>query len=141
MSSIKGKINAVITLSPSTCYYMRTGKCSLEVIKDFYIPALPRTTAADLLYCPKLYKAMCSRDKHKPVSLTPCECGHAEIVSGHQRACIASKKGIELFIKPTTGGRFKKSCPTCEGQLTFEKDQGTHRIVNLSVIVKDDYIK
>ena len=132
MSNIKGKIRAVINLSPSTCHFMRTGKCSLKVVSDYFTSTSTRTSAADLLYCPKLYRLMRGRDNRKPVVITPCECGHAEVISGHQRVCIASQTGIELAVK-LTRGRHKKNCPVCGGQLTFEKNAGTNQIVGLQI--------
>ena len=61
MSIVKGTIEANITLSKSTCYYMKTGKCSLNLVSDYYISAQTKTAANDLLYCPRLFRAMSNR--------------------------------------------------------------------------------
>ena len=133
---VKGKIEAVVTLSPSTCYYMQTGKCSLNVVTDYYISTSTRCAANDLLYCPRLLRAMRNRERLKPITVTPCECGHAEVVSGHQRACIASQKALELAIQPAKA-KPKSDCTVCAGQLTFEKNSGGHRLVKLKIRMKD----
>ncbi|HIW73345.1 MAG TPA: hypothetical protein H9684_03390 [Firmicutes bacterium] len=137
MSAVKGKIEASITLSRSTCYFMRTGRCSLDIVTDYYVATSTRTSANDLLYCPRLFRAMRNRERMKPISVTPCECGHAEVVSGHQRACIASRENLELVIQPA-GPEVKAECPICGGQLTFEENGGGSRIVALRVRVEDD---
>ncbi|MDD4414335.1 MAG: hypothetical protein PHR14_07290 [Oscillospiraceae bacterium] len=136
MSRIKSKIESVITLSPSTCYYMRTGQCSLDVVTDYFIPTSSRTGAGELLFCPRLYRAMCNRERMKPITVTPCECGHAEVVSGHQRACIASRKGIELAIRPSSG-KHKSNCSICGGQVTFERNSGSHKFVGVKVCAQE----
>ena len=110
MGAVKGKIEASITLSRSTCYFMRTGRCSLDIVTDYYVATSTRTSANDLLYCPRLFRAMRNRERMKPISVTPCECGHAEVVSGHQRACIASRENLELVIQPA-GPEVKAECP------------------------------
>lgn len=137
MSIVKGRIEANITLSKSTCYFMLTGKCSLDVVTDYYIAISTRTAANDLLYCPRLYRAMCNRERLKPIAVTPCECGHAEVVSGHQRACIASRKQLELAIQPA-GQDLKDSCPHCGGQITFDENYGNNRIISLRVYADDE---
>ena len=85
MSVIRGNIEATITLSKATCYFMKTGKCSLHIIDDHFLPA-GKVAANDLMYCPRLYKAMLAKEQNKPITVMPCACGHAEVVSGHQRA-------------------------------------------------------
>ena len=75
---------------------------------------------------------MRTRERLKPITVMPCECGHAEVVSGHQRACIASRKGMELAIKPV-GSRFKETCPVCMGQITFDESNSNNRIIALNV--------
>lgn len=137
MSVVKGRIEASITLSRSTCYFMRTGKCSLDIVTDYYIATSTRTAANDLLYCPRLYRAMCNRERMKPIAITPCECGHAEVISGHQRACIASRKNLELTIQPA-GPEVKAACPICTGQITFEENSGGSRLVTLRVRAEND---
>lgn len=137
MGVIKGKVEASITLSKATCYFMLTGKCSLNIVSDYYITASTRTAANDLLYCPRLYKAMCNREKMKPIAITPCDCGHAEVISGHQRACIASQKHLELTVKPA-GPEQKENCPVCDGQIKFEENSGCNRLMNLNISVIDE---
>jgi len=136
MSYDRNEIEAVITLSPSTCYFMRTGKCSLDVVSDFYISKAPKTAANDLLYCPRLYRTMCGSNKKTektaPITILPCKCGHVEVITGHQRACIAAKKGLELAARVASGGP-NDNCPICEGQITFEQYSGTNQFVNLTV--------
>lgn len=130
------EIDAVITLSPLTCYYMRTGKCSLDVVSAFYVSKAAKTAANDLLFCPRLYRAMCGRERLKPITVSPYKCGHAEVITGHQRACIASKKGIALAVRPAKGGH-GNDCPICQGQITFDEDSGTNQFVRLRVYLKN----
>lgn len=137
---IKGKVEASVSLSKATCYFMLTGRCSLNVVTDYYIATSAPTAANDLLYCPRLYRAMCSHERMKPIAVTPCECGHAEVISGHQRACIASQKQMMLTVKPS-GPKNKKDCPVCSGQITCDENSGTNRIVSLHICVKDEEAK
>ena len=95
MSIIKGTVEVTLNLSKSTCYFLRTGKCSLSVVRDFAMSAPGKISKNDLLYCPRLYQSMKNR-KSKPVTIVPCQCGHGQVVTGQQRACIASQKRLEL---------------------------------------------
>ncbi len=137
MSIVKGTIEANITLSKSTCYYMKTGKCSLNLVSDYYISAQTKTAANDLLYCPRLFRAMSNRERMKPILITPCECGHAEVVSAHQRACIASRKGLSLAVKAANDDT-KEACRVCDGQVTFEENVGGERIISFRAIIHKD---
>ena len=137
MSIVKGTIEANITLSKSTCYYMKTGKCSLNLVSDYYISAQTKTAANDLLYCPRLFRAMSNRERMKPILITPCECGHAEVVSGHQRACIASRKGLSLAVNAANDDT-KEACRVCDGQVTFEENVGGERIISFRAIIHKD---
>jgi hypothetical protein len=137
MSRIRSKIDAVITLSPSTCYYMRTGKCSLNIVTDYFVSKTSKTAANDLLFCPRLYRAMCNRERLKPISITPCECGHVEVITGHQRACIASQKRMELAVR-LAGRGHNENCPICEGQITFEQDCGINHFVRLRICAENE---
>ena len=137
MSIVKGTIEANITLSKSTCYYMKTGKCSLNLVSDYYISAQTKTAANDLLYCPRLFRAMSNRERMKPILITPCECGHAEVVSGHQRACIASRQGLSLAVKAAKDNT-KEACRVCDGQVTFEENVGGERIISFRAIIHKD---
>ncbi|MBS5725783.1 MAG: hypothetical protein KHW59_08420, partial [Clostridiales bacterium] len=72
MSCVKGTLEANINLSKATCYFLRTGKCSLNIVGDFYISPSTKTAANDLLYCPRLYRAMCRKERMKPIAIVPC---------------------------------------------------------------------
>ena len=137
MSVVKGTIEANITLSKSTCYYMNTGRCSLQIVSDFSVSPQCKTAANELLYCPRMYRAMLNRERMKPILITPCECGHAEVVSGHQRACIASRKGLSLAVE-AAGEECKEACRVCDGQVTFEENTGGERIVSFRAIIHKD---
>ena len=137
MSCVRGTLEANINLSKATCYFLRTGQCSLHIIGDFYISPTTKTSANDLLYCPRLYRAMCRKERMKPISIVPCECGHAEVISGHQRACIASQKNLQLSMRPT-GDKAKTACQVCGGQVTFDGESGGNRIVTLKALVYRD---
>lgn len=139
MSVVKGTLEANITLSKSTCYFMKTGRCSLSIITDYYLSTSTKTCASDLLYCPRLYRAMRNKERMKPVVIVPCECGHAEVVSGHQRVCIANRMGLELAVRAQgNGDSIKKDCRVCGGQLTFEENTGGERIVPFRAIIQKD---
>ena len=58
MSIIKGTVEVTLNLSKSTCYFLRTGKCSLSVVRDFAMSAPGKISKNDLLYCPRLYQSM-----------------------------------------------------------------------------------
>ena len=93
--SVKGIVESTISLDKSSCYFMKSGKCALSIIGDFSFSRL-RLDPSDVLYCPNLFRQMTGKDKSKPVNIIPCECGHAEVVSGQQRACIASQKRLRV---------------------------------------------
>ena len=135
MSGTKGTVEVTINLTKNTCYFMKTGKCSLNVVDDFACSS-GKIGTGDLLYCPKLYKTMQSKkDQMRPVTVALCECGHGEVLSGHQRACIASQRGIPLPIRPADE-EVRPACPICGGQMTFEagmNDSGV-RIVTLNAV-------
>ncbi len=135
MSAPKGTVDVTINLNKNTCYFLKTGKCSLNVVDDFTCSS-GKIATNDLLYCPKLYKAMKSKkDQMRPVSVALCECGHGEVLSGHQRACIASQRGIPLQIRAADGD-VRPACPICGGQITFDtgiNDSGA-RIVTLNAV-------
>lgn len=137
MSIIKGTIEANIVLNKTTCYYMKTGKCSLEIVSDFFVSPQIKTAANELLYCPRLYRAMADQEQMKPALITPCACGHAEVVSGSQRVCIANRKGLPLAVK-AAGEESKEACRVCDGQVTFEENAGGKRIVSFRAIIHKD---
>lgn len=140
MSSAKGTVDVTINLNKNTCYFLKTGKCSLNVVEDFSCSS-GKIGTSDLLYCPKLYKTMRSKkDQMRPVSVALCECGHGEVVSGHQRACIASQRGIPLTIR-AVDDKVRPTCPLCGGQMTFESginDSGARIVTLNAVAVLDD---
>ncbi len=135
MSAPKGTVDVTINLTKNTCYFLKTGKCSLNVVEDF-VCSSGKIATNDLLYCPKLYKAMRSKkDTMRPVSVALCECGHGEVISGHQRACIASQRGVPLPIR-AVDDNVRPACSICGGQMTFEtnpNDSGA-RIVTLNAV-------
>ncbi len=140
MSAPKGTVDVTINLNKNTCYFLKTGKCSLNVVDDFTCSS-GKIATNDLLYCPKLYKAMKSKkDQMRPVAVALCECGHGEVLSGHQRACIASQRGIPLPIR-AADEKVRPACPICGGQITFEggmSDSGARIVTLNAVAVLDD---
>lgn len=139
MGAPKGTVDVTINLNKNTCYFLKTGKCSLNVVDDFTCSS-GKIATNDLLYCPKLYKAMCSKkDQMRPVSVALCECGHGEVLSGHQRACIASQRGIPLPIRAAEE-KVRPACSICGGQMTFEGSMGDSgaRIVTLNAVAMLD---
>ena len=139
MSVIKGTLEANISLSKSTCYFMKTGRCSLSIVTDYFLSAGTKTAVNDLLYCPRLLRAMRNKERMKPVIIVPCECGHAEVISGHQRVCIANRMGLALAVRAQDGcDTLKESCKVCGGQLTFEENTGGERLVPFRAIIQKD---
>lgn len=137
MGVVRGNMEATITLSRSTCYFMKTGKCSLTIIGDHYLSPGGRIAANDLLYCPRLYQAMRTREQDKPITILPCSCGHAEVVSGHQRACIAGRTKLPLMVQAVSDREVRPFCSLCDGQVTFEsQDNGGIRIVTVRAIIE-----
>ncbi len=136
MGVIRGKMEATISLSKSTCYFMKTGKCSLSVIGDHFVSPAGKLAANDLLYCPRLYRTMLAKSQEKPIVILPCECGHAEVVSGHQRACIAARTAIPVPVQTPPEWDERASCSLCDGQMTFEsQNNGGIRIVTVHAVV------
>ncbi len=137
MSSAKGTVEVTINLNKNTCYFLKTGKCSLNVVEDFTCSS-GKISTADLLYCPKLYKTMKSKkEQMRPVSVALCECGHGEVLSGHQRACIAGQRGIPLPIR-AADEEVRAACPICGGQMTFDANDSGARIVTLNAVAVHD---
>ena len=135
MGYVKGSIEASIQLQPNNCYMERTGRCSLELTDDFFISGGgPKMAADELLYCPRLYQAML-RDRTKPLTVTPCECGHGEVAPGmQQRACIASHTRLPLLLKLA---KPKPACRVCGEQISFDTQPGA-RIVTLRAAVETE---
>ena len=138
MRVIKGKLEATISLNKSTCYFLKTGQCSLGVVADFYLSPGTRLLPSDLLYCPSLRRAMEGRGRLEPVPIFPCECGHAEVVSGQQRACIASQMGLELAIC-AAGDEVRDACKICgTDSVPGEENAGGDRIVTIKALIYQD---
>lgn len=139
MSVIRGNMEATITLSKSTCYFMKTGKCSLSIIGDNYVSPGGRVASNDLLYCPRLYRAMCTKEQNKAITIVPCGCGHAEVVSGHQRACIAGRTKLPLAVRAAPEQEDRPFCSVCDGQVTFEtQNTGGIRIVTVKAVIQTE---
>jgi hypothetical protein len=136
MSRPKGIVDLTIKLNKNTCYFLKTGKCSLNVVEDFAVSGNTKIATNDLLYCPKLYKTMkTKKDQMRPITIALCECGHGEVLSGHQRACIASQRNIALPIRASEE-ELRPACSVCGGQMTFDtvqNDTGA-RIVTLPAV-------
>ena len=136
MSRPKGIVDLTIKLNKNTCYFLKTGKCSLNVVEDFAVSGNTKIATNDLLYCPKLYKTMkTKKDQMRPITIALCECGHGEVLSGHQRACIASQRNIALPIRASEED-LRPACSVCGGQMTFDtvqNDTGA-RIVTLPAV-------
>lgn len=139
MRVAKGELEVTISLNKSNCYFMKTGTCSLNIVHDYYVGKALRNAPDDLLYCPRLYRAMRHREREKPVLAVPCTCGHVEAVSAPQRACIASRKGIELVMQDA-GKPERDTCAVCGGQITFDKNAGGDRIVTVRAVVRQEKI-
>lgn len=137
MGMIRGKVETIISLNKSTCYFMKTGKCSLNVVKNFAASDPTPNAPSDLLYCPRLLQNMLESDKPLAVSVIPCDCGHAEVVSGHQRVCIADQRNLELEFVSAEKDQ-KPACSLCEGQLSFDGNTGGLRIVTVRAIIDMD---
>lgn len=139
MGVIRGNMEATITLSKSTCYFMKTGKCSLGIIGDNFLSSGGKLAANDLLYCPRLYRAMRTKEQDKAITIIPCECGHAEVVSGHQRACIAGRTRLPLRVRAASNQEERDFCSLCDGQVTFEsKETGGIRIVTVRAVIETE---
>ena len=141
MNRPKGMVDLTIRLNKNTCYFLKTGKCSLNVVDDFAVSGSTKLATNDLLYCPKLYKTMRSKkDQMRPITIALCECGHGEVLSGHQRACIASQRGLSLPIRASDED-LRTACSVCGGQMTFDSVDNNlgARIVTLpAVAILDD---
>ncbi len=134
MDSVKGTIEATIGLTKSNCYYMTHGVCSLSLVDDHFISPSIALSQNDLFYCPRVYQHMLSRDKDKAIPATPCNCGHVEILSNPQRACIAERKGLVLNLQIADDNQEQALCSVCGGQTTLhDKEEAGKRILSLKV--------
>ncbi len=131
MDAVKGTVETTIQLTKANCYYMNHGVCSLKLVEDFHI-SNERLAQNDLFYCPRLYKQMLENDK--PIPATPCNCSHVQVLSGHQRACIAERKNLVLSLKIEDDKEAPELCAVCGGQLTMQSKESTgKRILSLTV--------
>ena len=141
MKGPKGMVDLTIRLNKNTCYFLKTGKCSLNVVEDFSISPSTKLSTGDLLYCPKLYKTMrTKKEQMRPITIALCECGHGEVLSGHQRACIASQRNVALPIR-AADEELRPACSVCGGQMTFdtvENDSGAHIVTLPAVAILDE---
>ncbi len=140
MSTSKAKIDVTIKLSKGNCYFLKTGKCSLNVVTDFSTSGTQKIAPNDLLYCPKLYKAMCSKkEQMRPITVALCECDHGEVLSGHQRACIASQRNLPLQVRASDED-IRPTCSVCGGQMTFDVNENNSgsRIVTIHAVAVHD---
>jgi hypothetical protein len=133
MAQIKGNLEVTVTLNKASCYFMRTGKCSLGTVSDYYITASVKTAQNELLYCPRLRRIMHGREQERAVTVVPCSCGHAEVTAGRQRVCIAGQLRLPLRVqvKELSG----KPCSVCGSQMTFEARTGGPRIVTVPALI------
>ena len=140
MSVSKAKIDVTIKLNKNTCYFLRTGKCSLNVVEDFSTSGSLKIPTNDLLYCPKLYKTMCAKkEQMRPITVALCECDHGEVLSGHQRACIASQRNLPIQVRASKED-VRTACSVCGEQMTFDSVQHNSgaRIVTLHALAIHD---
>lgn len=141
MSVSKAKIDLTIKLNKNTCYFLKTGKCSLNVVDAFAISGSVKVPTNDLLYCPKLYKTMCTKkEQMRPITVALCECNHGEVLSGHQRACIASQRNIPLQVR-ASDEKLRPTCSVCGGQMTFDNvsnDSGARIVTVNAYAVRND---
>ncbi len=134
MDTVKGTVEATIQLTKSNCYYMNHGVCSLSLIDDLFLSNNERLAQNDLMYCPRLYKQMLGKEKDKAIPAIPCNCGHVQILSGYQRACIAERKGLVLSLKVDDNEEPRAVCTVCGGQTTLQTADATgKRILSLTV--------
>lgn len=141
MSVSKAKIDLTIKLNKNTCYFLKTGKCSLNVVDAFAVSGSVKVPTNDLLYCPKLYKTMCTKkEQMRPITVALCECNHGEVLSGHQRACIASQRSLPLQVR-AANEEIRPTCSVCGGQMMFDtvsNDTGARIVTVNALAVLDD---
>ena len=123
---------------------MKNGRCSLDLIQDFSLLPAVKSAPSDILYCPRLYRTMKTRKKdrkERTIRVIPCECGHAEVVSGLQKACIASQKGLQLTVEMAED-ECADLCPVCGRQMTFDEEnamnQGGARIMSVRAVIQQE---
>lgn len=145
MSDTKGKVDATVIFDKDTCFFMKNGRCSLDIVEDLSLSSAVKIAPNNVLYCPRLLKSLRTQKQAKTVKIVPCRCGHVEVVSSQQLACIASHKGVRVTLV-TDGEEIRDLCPICGRQITFDEEEairdGGMRILTLRVTVpegkKDD---
>ena len=141
MDSVKGTLEATVLLEKSTCYYMKTGRCSLDLVSDLAMAPSVRSAPDDLLFCPRVLQMLRSRSRDRTVKVISCRCGHAEVVAGHQRACVANRTGLQVTVEVDDETCYDL-CPVCGRQMTFDEEEamknGGTRIVSLKAVVHAD---
>ena len=139
MDVVKGTVEATIQLTKANCYYMSHGVCSLSLVEQFFVSQNERLSQNDLFYCPRLYAQMQAGAKVRPVSAEPCDCGHVQILSHPQRACIAERKDLVLSLKVDDSKEGRPLCGVCGGQTTLQPADDTgKRILTLKVRAMKD---
>ena len=73
-----------------------------------------------------------------PCRFSPANAEHAEVVSGQQRACIASQTGLELAIC-AAGDEVRDACKICgTDSAPGEENAGGDRIVTIKALIYQD---
>ena len=138
MSAVKGMLEATVLLQKSTCYYMKTGRCSLDLVSDLSMATAVKSAPNDLLYCPRILNALKTKGRDRTVKVVSCRCGHAEVVGAPQRACVAHRTGLQVAVEVDSEKCFDL-CPVCGRQMTFDEEEamrtGGTRIVALNAVV------
>ena len=141
MSSVKGTLEATVLLKKTTCYYMKTGRCSLDLVGDLSMAPSVKSAPDDLLFCPRIYQSLKARGRDRAVKVVSCRCGHAAVTAGHQRACVANRTGLQVTVE-VDGEKCYDLCPVCGRQMTFDEEEamknGGTRIVSLKAVVPTD---
>lgn len=144
MSSVKGMLEATVLLEKTTCYYMKTGRCSLDLVGDLYMTPSVKSAPDDLLFCPRILQMLKSRSRDRTVKVVSCRCGHAEVVAGHQRACVANRTGLQVNVV-VDGEKCFDLCPVCGRQMTFDEEEamknGGTRLVTMKAVVTTEEAK
>lgn len=113
MAFVRGVVGVTARLTADTCYRRLTGRCSLELIGDFFIRPEVTLKENDLLFCPRLRTLLQNSDM--PLPVVPCDCGHVQAEPYAQHACVAAKTGLTLTLLPK-GAQTSPVCGKCAGQ-------------------------
>lgn len=137
MRVIKGKLEATISLNKSTCYFLKTGQCSLGR-RGGLLP-VPRHAAATVgpTVLPESAPGHGGPGRLEPVPIFPCECGHARGGFRQQRL-LASQTGLELAIC-AAGDEVRDACKICgTDSAPGEENAGGDRIVTIKALIYQD---